>query len=406
MKEIAECRACGSEDLKSFLNLGKQYLSDFRWDNSKPPKCPLEAVFCGSCKLVQLKHTVPQHEMYHENYGFKSGVNEVIRADLDDIVTHAFQYQNDPKSWMDIACNDGTLLSYVPTDIFRVGVDPVTFLTREAQQHADCIINNYYSYDALLDNPKTNQTKFDVITSISCFYDMPDPNRFVKDVLSALAAKGVWVIQQNYLLTTLELLAVDNFCHEHLEYYTLLSLENLLDRHGLEVNEVYTSMVNGGSIRTVVSRKGTFPVDASVYKTRAREEEFELHLLDPYKEFADGVGDSLEDLRALVKEIYEDGGTIAVLAASTRGSTIWQSAEIGEYLSYAIERNPDKVGKYFSPIGIPIASESSILRLMPDYMIIGPWFFADQIIKRSENYLKNGGKLIKPLPKVEIINGN
>ena len=85
---------------------------------------------------------------------------------------------------------------------------------------------------------------------------MPDPNQFVADVAKMLDKNGVWIIQQNYLLTTVELSAVDNFCHEHLEYYTLKSLENLLNKHDLEVNEVYTSMVNGGSIRTIVSHKG------------------------------------------------------------------------------------------------------------------------------------------------------
>jgi NDP-4-keto-2,6-dideoxyhexose 3-C-methyltransferase len=81
---------------------------------------------------------------------------------------------------------------------------------------------------------------------------MPDPNKFVEDVAKSLDQHGVWIIQQNYLLTTMELSAVDNFCHEHIEYYTLKSLERLLEIHWLAVNEVYLSMVNGGSIRTVV----------------------------------------------------------------------------------------------------------------------------------------------------------
>jgi NDP-4-keto-2,6-dideoxyhexose 3-C-methyltransferase len=233
---------------------------------------------------------------------------------------------------------------------------------------------------------------------------MPDPSKFVEDVKEVLSDHGVWIIQQNYLLTTMELNAVDNFCHEHLEYYTLLSMENLLERFGLEVNEVQLSMVNGGSIRTVVSRKGMFPVDSSVAEQRQIELDFGVQNLQPYIDFADNVMTELNKLRNMVIDWASDGKTVAILAASTRGATIWQSAELDErYISYAIERNPAKVGKYFTAIGVPIISEEEFRTKQPDYAIIGPWFFSDEIIEREKEYLQNGGVLIKPLPKVELI---
>lgn len=399
MLPITNCRACGSERLTEFLDLGEQYLSDFRKDESKPPKYPLVSVFCEECKLVQLKHTTPQPEMYHDNYGFKSGVSDSIKNDLRDIVRHAQSYRHTPKTWLDIASNDGTLLSFVPKACLRVGVDPVGFLCEEAQQHADVIINDYYSSEVI---PSDQQ--FEVITSISCFYDMPDPNKFVADVKARLADDGVWIIQQNYLLTTMELSAVDNFCHEHLEYYTLLSLENLLKRHGLEVNEVHLSMVNGGSIRTVVSHKGAFPVTSSVEAQRQREADVRLDTIEPYVAFSKRVMGELVKLKELVEEKKRNGKTVYILAASTRGATIWQSAGLtSRQITYAVERNPAKVGKWFSAIGVPIISEEEARNNNPDYMIIGPWFFRDEIVKRESGYLKNGGRLIAPLPKVEVI---
>lgn len=397
VKPITNCRACDSRELTEFLDLGEQYLSDFRRDKKKTPKYPLVAVFCEECKLVQLKHTTPQKEMYHDRYGFKSGVSDSIKKDLDDVVRHAFQYKNDPKTWMDIASNDGTLLSFVPTDVYRVGVDPVTFLCKEAKKYADFIVNDYYSAEAV---PFED---FDVITSISCFYDMPDPNKFVSDVKKKLAPKGIWVIQQNYLLTTLELSAVDNFCHEHLEYYTLLSLENLLERHDLEVVEVELSMVNGGSIRTIVAHKGVFEIDESVGKQREAEEDYGLDSIDPYREFATSVGTELNTLYMLLKKVKEEGKRVAILAASTRGATIWQSAEIGpDLVEYAVERNPAKVGANFTAINVPIVSEEKFRKDKPEYAVIGPWFFADEIVAREQEYLKAGGSLIIPLPKVKI----
>jgi len=403
MKKIKQCRLCGSDQLTDFLDLGKQYLADFRKTSEKTPAYPLVACFCESCTLVQLKHTTPQHEMYHDRYGFKSGISNSIKEDLDNIVTHAFQYQNDPEAWLDIASNDGTLLSYVPDDVFRVGVDPVTFLCREAKDHADVIINDYFSYDVINLKTTTNRT-YDVITSISCFYDMPDPNKFVSDVKQCLSASGVWIIQQNYLLTTMQLSAVDNFCHEHLEYYNLKPLELLLAKHGLEVNEVQLSTVNGGSIRTVVSRVGTYDIDESVYTQRKVEEAYGISEIETYRDFASRVLDELNKLRNLLINLKSEDKTVYILAASTRGSTIWQSAGIDDKLVVAaVERNPNKVGRWFTPIGIKIISEERFREINPDYAIIGPWFFADEIIDREQAYLAKGGKLITPLPTLEII---
>lgn len=396
MGAIKKCRACGSEDLVGFLDLGSQYLSDFKRDDSKPPKGRLAAVICEVCKLVQLRHNTPPEMMYHDNYGFKSGISKTIRDDLDDAVRHAFQYVNDPKSWLDIASNDGTLLSYVPEDVYRVGVDPITFLCIEAQQHADLIVNDFFSASV--------GGEYDVITSISCFYDMLDPSQFVKDVKDVLAKDGVWLIQQNYLLTTMQLSAVDNFCHEHLEYYTLLSLENLLNRFGLEVNEVTITTVNGGSIRTIVSRKGTYDIDESVQKQRDTEADYRVDKLQTYKDFANSVGASLNALHQLVSNLKSEGETIFILAASTRGAVIWQAADIDHtQIDFVVERNPAKVGRYFSAIGVPIISEAVARAMNPGYMLVGPWFMAEEITEREQKYLDSGGHLILPLPQVTVV---
>lgn len=398
MRTIKTCRSCESKKLTEVLNLGKQYVSDFREDNSKPNKYPLKAVICEECKLVQLMHTTPSEEMYHENYGFKSGVSDSIRADLKDIVQYAQSFKHTPKNWLDIASNDGTLLSFVPKATYRVGVDPIDFLCTEADQHADRIISDFYEYSGL------EGEEFDVITSISCFYDMDNPNRFVEDVARNLAQDGVWVIQQNYLLPTMELNALDNFCHEHLEYYTLLSLESLLSRHDLQVIDVQTSMVNGGSIRTVVAHKDVYPEFDSVEEQRTVEQVAGLHDIDTYTKFGKTARDKIDTLKQVVAEYKKKGKSVAILAASTRGATIWQTAGFDEkVIDYAIERNPAKVGKYFSAIGVPIISEEEARKRNPDVMIVGPWFFQEEIVKREAKYLQNGGEIIIPLPEVTTV---
>lgn len=398
MRTITTCRACGSKKLIDVVDLGEQYLSDFREDTSKPPKYPLKVVLCEDCKLVQLRHTTPSHEMYHERYGFKSGVNNTIRADLENIVKHALMYKPKNGRWLDIASNDGTLLSYVPKGWHREGTDPIGKLCKEAEQHANRIVNDFYKGE----NYKED---FDVITSISMFYDLDDPNKFVKEVTDHLAENGVWIIQQNYLLTTLMLNAVDNICHEHLEYYSLLALENLLDKFGLEVNEVTTSMINGGSFRTVVSRKGTYPVLPSVQEQRDRETRFGLEKPEVYARFGIIVQGLLKELKDTIDEINAKGEKVYIYGASTRGGTIWQGAGLDvNDLPYAVERNPDKVGKYIASIGVPIISEEQARKEKPEYMLVSPWFFKDEFVEREAEYLKEGA-FIFPLPSVEIITG-
>lgn len=399
MEIITKCRACESDKLIEFFDLGQQYLSDFREDRKRPPLYPLVVLFCNDCKLVQLKHTVPQYEMYHQRYGFKSSVSDSIKNDLSSVVSHALRYHPTADRWLDIASNDGFLLSQVPRDIYKVGIDPVDFLCLEAEQHADEIINDYFD-----DESMRGQRPFDIITSISCFYDMPNPSKFIQDVLNVLADDGVWIVQQNYLLTTMQLGAVDNICHEHLEYYTLLSLDNLLDRFGLEVNEVKLSKINGGSIRTVISRKGRYPVNSSVTDQRKIEWFHNLEKLTPYKEFAKKAQTHINQLSELVHNLKSEGNAIAILAASTRGATIWQSANIDKrHVDYAVERNEMKVGKWFSAMDIPIISEKEAHKRRPDYMLVGPWFHIDEIVVREKEYLDSGGKLIVPLPEVRVL---
>lgn len=398
MRTVTNCRVCESTKLTEILDLGVQYTSDFRENNTKPSKYPIVGVICEECKLVQLKHTTPSQDMYHENYGFKSGVSNSIKADLQDIVYHAQEFKSEPKSWLDIASNDGTLLSYVPTASFKVGVDPIGFLCEEAKEHADLIINDFFPSE------KFPEVKFDVVTSISCFYDMDDPNKFVSSVKDVMEDNGIWVIQQNYLLPTMHYNAVDNFCHEHLEYYTLYSLEYLLDKHDLEVIDVSTSMVNGGSIRTIVAKKGVYPAQDSVERQRTIELDAKLDLTETYKDFGERCLDKVKELKSLVDNLNREGKKVYILAASTRGSTIWQAAGITEKdVPYAVERNPNKVGKYFSAVGMPIISEEQARKDHPEFMIVGPWFFKSEIIAREQEYLNKGGHLIIPLPKLEII---
>jgi hypothetical protein len=385
------CRSCGGK-LDQAFSLGEQYLSDFRDDYSLPPKYRLDVALCRDCSLLQLLDTVPREKLYHDRYGFKSSVNATMRADLKDVVDSALRVVRcgHVDRWLDIACNDGTLLSYVPTHIYRAGVDPVRRLAEEARFSADLVVNDFFSPDQF-------DGKFDIITSISVFYDIEDLPAFVEGVAKLLAGRGIWVIQQNYLLETLKQSAIDNFCHEHLTYFSLLSLEPLLDRFGLEVIRAKVSGVNGGSLRTFVAHKGEYIIDGSVAKQRLYEDLAELDSLETYEEFA---GRARQNVKRLL-EVLSTAKRVYIYGASTRGATLWQLAGVKALM--AVERNPEKVGKIYSALGIPIISEDRARRNPPSHMLVGPWWCRDEFVEREKKYLDSGGKMIFPLPEVEVV---
>jgi NDP-4-keto-2,6-dideoxyhexose 3-C-methyltransferase len=396
---ISNCRNCQSPELKSIIDLGHQYLSDFRVDGSKPDSFPLNLLLCNNCNLVQLDTTVSRNLMYHDGYGYRSGINELIVKNLKMLTNYALELKKNPKRWLDIACNDGTLLSLLPSNIFRVGVDPVKKFKSQSIDHADLIVDDFFPCEEtrLLE-------KFDVITSISMFYDLDDPNQFVQDVRDKLSADGIWIVQQNYLLAMLQNNSFDNICHEHIEYYSLKAMNYLIEKNGLEIIDVFLDDINGGSLITAIAHKGERDVNPSVQLQLQAEMEFGLETLKPYEEFESRVRKIKVDLTKLLSEISSKNQRVQIYGASTRGATIWQYIEIDErVVESAVERQQEKIGKFFSAIGITIISEEQMRLNPPDYLLVGPWFLKESFIKRESDFIVNGGHFIFPLPNVEII---
>lgn len=400
---MTRCRACGHAT-EEVLDLGAHYLPDFTDPGTLRGRAyPLRLMLCPACTLLQLAETTPREALYHERYGFKSGVNEAVRRDLADVVRYALAARPDPRSWLDIACNDGTLLSSVPPHVHREGIDPLAQLAAEAGLHADTIISDYFwpgYYDGAGGAP------FDVITSVSMFYDLDDPGQFAEDVASVLAPGGAWVIQQNYAGHMLERNAVDNVCHEHVTYFTVTALDRLLRLRGLEVNDVAYSDVNGGCIRTLVTRARERAVAPSVGEALEREAASGLGDPATWRKWGGEVLAELAKTRRLLEDAKAAGERVMVYGASTRGGTILQAIGAGPALvEAAVERQPAKVGKVMAAAGLPIISEEEMRANPPEWLLISPWFFRDVFLEREAEFLRNGGRMLFPLPRFEVVGG-
>lgn len=400
-----QCRSCESKEFLEILSLGDLYLSDFLVEEKKPEAFPLNLLLCSDCYLVQLRETTPANLLYTERYGYRSGINQTMRKELEGIVQKGlatFQKLKKDTIVVDIGANDGTLLSYYPTHLFRVGFDPVKKFAKDSKKHANVIVSDYFNHSAY--EKALGKKKAHIITAISCFYDLEEPNDFLASIKKILHKKGVFIIQQNYLVQMLEQMAFDNIVHEHLEYYSLLSLDNLLRRHNLEVFAVEMSPINGGSFRTFVGFIGEHEVSSSVKDLREKEKKMRLEEKAIYLDFAKRVQKNGKELRKFLEGVVKKGQKVYLYGASTRGNTLLQYYNLGkDLISAAVERNPEKWGKKIASLGIPIISEEQARKDNPEYMLVLPWFFKEEFLEREKEYLHRGGHFIFPLPKFEVV---
>lgn len=396
-----ECRICKGE-LEDVLDLGIIYRSSFiREDEeiSEDQKAPLVLVKCKKCGLTQLKDTIDLDIMYKDQYWYSSALNKSMVSSLrnvvEDIESRGFAKPGD--AVLDIGCNDGTLLNlYTYSDeLIKVGFDPAPNLN-----HPDCaFINDYFSAVNYPDNIK----KANVITAIAMFYDLPDPNKFLDDIKTVLANKGVFIVQFTDLLSMFKVCAFDNICHEHLEYYRLEDVINLLRKHGLDAIDVSYNNVNGGSVRVTACHEGAYLPKPSVVKSLSNERKFfESNTFATFKQ-------CIETTKFKIKEFLEwakfHNHKIFIMGASTKGNTLLQICEITDKdAPFAADVNKEKFGLRTLGSNIKIISEEEALIKHPDYFIVAIWHFKDNLLNNSKikDYLNSGGKLVFPLPEFEV----
>jgi len=412
LKTRKSCRVCSHEPLEEIISLGIQSLINFLDSpTQKVYSAPLDLVLCnkksGGCGLLQLKHTVPGDLLYRK-FWYQSGVNQTIKNDLADIVNNVEKLVNlKPGNFVvDIGSNDSTLLRcYSEKGLNLIGFEPATNLFEEAKVGTTKIFNDFFNFE--LFKNEFGEKKAKVVTSISMFYDLEEPNTFVNDIVKVLDNDGIWVIQMNYLMTMLENNAFDNIVHEHLEYYSLKSLEHLLSKHNLEVFNVEQNEINGGSIRTYVKHKNCkkYPINDIVSQIRRNEENMSLEDISTYLNFANRIKDLKNQTFDFIKKEVDNGKKIYIYGASTRGNTLLQFFNLNNKLiEKAAERNPKKWGKKIVGAEIPIISEEQARKEKPDYFLVLPWYFIKEFQIREKNYLNQGGKFIVPLPHFYLIN--
>ena len=416
VKTRETCRVCGSSRLIPILSLGDQFVTNFVEEPDRDsPKGALELVLCnakdGGCGLLQLKHTVERDVLY-KKYWYQSGISTTMVKALADIASSAERMAklSSGDLVIDIGANDGTLLrQYKTPGLITIGFEP-SDLWKLGIKGNSKMINDYFNHETF--RRECGNKKAKVITSIAMFYDLEDPNTFVEDIKKCLDKDGVWIIQMNYLGLMLENNTFDNISHEHLEYYSFLSLENLFRRHDLESFDVELNDVNGGSFRIYVRHKDgkvKEPSSAEQRLNKLREKEKKSGLGDKktYATFAERIKQTKKDVMVFLEGEVKKGKKIFIYGASTRGLVVLLNFGIdNKLIEAAVDKNPDKWGKYIVGTGIPIMSVEDYRKKKPDYLFVLPYHFIEEIKDQEREFLKQGGKMIVAIPEFRVITGS
>tara|TARA_Y100000310_G_scaffold121149_1_gene119959 strand:+ start:470 stop:1756 length:1287 start_codon:yes stop_codon:yes gene_type:complete len=424
LKTRQTCRICGGP-LTAVLDLGEHHLAGYEGFGGRDPirrKVPLELCRCDSsvnengCGLVQLKHTTPGSLMY-PRYFYRSGINSTMTNHLHDIVDGIFGFferkgmsLSEDDTVVDVGCNDGTSLKYWKDKGIKniFGFDPAKNMHDFSKESGAEIIIDYFTsknFNLHIDS------KAKVITSIAMFYDLEDPKSFVKDISDCLEYNGVWVFEQSYLPSMLKQNAFDTICHEHIEYYSLSTIQYLLSMFDLEIIDVYLNDTNGGSFQLYASHKGNHAIDDdSLERIQTLiDGEFELGLDgdEPFMEFRERVDKIRNDLIEFLNKAKSEGKKVYAYGASTKGAITLQSCGItNDLVPACADRNPMKWGTTILGTNIPIISEDEARAGAPDYFLVLPWHFMSEFKSREKEFLSRGGKFVVPMPNFMIIEGD
>lgn len=398
------------------FSLGPIWVSDFLKDGEQPrgQHHELELVMEEDTRAVRLKTTVPLDTMFGKYY-YRSGLNESMVRELKDIVDSILPLMKWQVGdvFLDIACNDGTLLSYVPDTFLKIGIDPADdSYTIESRKHAHVIVQDFFSAEKY---KKVSHKRAMCVTAIAMFYDIENQDEFLQDVNEVMDDEGLLVMQLSHSGLMMDQCAFDNILSEHCYYLTLTSLSNILERNGLCIVDCQLNDTNGGSFRVYIRKVdaneklfSTAPNrDVCSYRVNSLLQYEKIRAFDSewaWEQFFNRINILRDEVVSFIKDVRSSGYSVWAIGASTKGNTLLQYFGLDYTMIDGIsERSEKKWGLKTVGTNIPIFSEEECRAAKPDYVLILCWHFISSIMEREKDMLAAGTKFIVPMPQFQII---
>jgi SAM-dependent methyltransferase len=403
------CRSCGSERLEVFLRLGDLPLPDalLRADQlDRPePRYPLDLAFCAQCTLVQILGDVAPERLFVDNYLYFSSFS-------DDLMRHSRAHALDlierrrlgPESLVvEIASHDGYLLrNFVEQGIPVLGVDPAPTQAEAAEAAGVPTLTEFFGSE-LAARLRAEGRRADVLIANNVLAHTPDPNDLVAGMATLLTDDGIVTIENTYVRDLIDNCAFDTIYHEHFSYLSCTAIASLLSRHGLTLSAVEPfPEIQGGTLRWSAGLRPEPDGTAAEYLAAERASGLTEGLY--YRRFADRVEQVSHGLRELLATLKADGATIAAYGAAAKGTVLLNHAGIDASLvDFVVDRNPHKQGLFMPGVHLPIREPEALLAEQPDYLLLLAWNWRDEILRQQAEYRSRGGRVIVPLPELEVV---
>ena len=404
------CRNCNNYKFDNLFSLGNLFFTG-KFPSEKKQKIPkgkISLVKCKSCQLVQLDRKFNPKYLYNKDYGYRSGINKTMINHLKSISKKLTKLTKLKKNdfVLDIASNDATLLnSYKTYGIKKIGIDPIINKFKKFYKKIDYKIADFFSLEAIQEEKITN--KFKIITACAVFYDIDKPNKFLKDVSQIIDQDtGIFYLEFQDLLSIIKNNLFDTICHEHLEYYSLKVVKNMIEKNNMKIIDIYKNDINGGSLSLYIAHVNSKvkTVNKNIKKIIIEEKKFKLNEKKTYINFYNKINNIKEKLLKILINLKKNNKTIHGYGASTKGNVLLQYFNIDHNLiDYIADRNPAKNNLYTPGTKIKIITEEKSRKHKPDFYLVLPWHFKKEILIREKKTINKGSRFIFPLPNLKII---
>ena len=404
---IRACQVCSSTKLHSIIFLG--YLPPV---NSMPqvndipkeqPSYPANMLYCKNCHLVQLGLIVDPVILFPKSYPYTSSTTKVLRENFAELYKECSKLIPLTKTDLiiDIGSNDGNLLNNFKKNHKVLGITPEAIGKLAIKNGIPTIIDYFGTKVANTVSQKYGKAK--IVTLTNAFAHIENVHELIENIKKLMKPDGVFISESHYLLPLIKTVQYDTIYHEHLRYYSLTSLINLLKMHDLEVFYAKEIPSHGGSIRVYAAKPGVYKINPSVKKLLVKEKGV-VTSMKAFEEFKNKVILSKLKLNSLLHKLKKEGARIYGVSAPSRGTTLASYVGLDDgILDCIVEvKGSYKTEKYLPGTLIPVVDETKLFKDQPEYAFIFSWHIAKELIpKLKEKGYK--GKFIIPLPTPRII---
>ncbi|MGH9171764.1 MAG: methyltransferase domain-containing protein [Acidimicrobiales bacterium] len=404
------CRSCEASLGRTVFDLGCMPLANeypsTEVECLSEQRYPLRVRLCERCWLLQLDEVIPPDRLFSDYAYFSSYSDTWVSqaAEFAGAMQERLQLGSGSLV-LEVASNDGYLLRhFVRRGVPVLGIDPAENVVASAVASGVPTKVGFFGSE-LAAQLVIDGVAADLVVANNVLAHVPDTNDFVAGLVRVLAPEGILSVEFPELSTMLAGAQFDQIYHEHVFYFSLLSCESLLRRHGLRVVDVVSLASHGGSLRVMACHDDAAHVEEeSVNAVRRRELQLGLGTVDPYSTFAAGADSRAESVRRWLEGVAARGKRVAAYGAAAKGNTLlnYCSVTTGD-IGYVVDRSPHKQGHFLPGSHLPILPPGALVSGRPDFVLVLAWNLLDEVTASLPEVRAWGGRFVTTMPTLTVV---